>query len=175
MTLADKIFSFAKKNLRLSPFFKAGFYLLIILNSRLVIGQVKPFFMSPDGYELIATDLHIHTVFSDGSVWPDIRVSEAIREGLDLISITDHLEYQPHKSDIPHPDRNRSFEIANAAATKKPLSVIRGAEIARSMPPGHINAVFVQDVNKLLFPDDPSAGIIEANKQNAFVFLNHPN
>ena len=175
MTLADKIFSIAIKNLRPSAFFKAGFYLFILLNSRLIIGQVKPFFKSPDGYELIATDLHIHTVFSDGSVWPDIRVSEAIREGLDLISITDHLEYQPHKSDIPHPDRNRSFEIANTAATKKPLSVIRGAEITRSMPPGHINAVFVQDVNKLLFPDDPSAGIIEANKQNAFVFWNHPN
>ena len=43
------------------------------------------------------------------------------------------------------------------------------------MPPGHINAVFVQDVNKLLFPDDVSAGMIEANKQNAFVFWNHPN
>jgi hypothetical protein len=150
-------------------------FLVLLFFGVLVNAQNKSFFVSPPNYELISTDLHIHTVFSDGSVWPDIRVSEAIREGLDLISITDHLEYQPHKSDIPHPDRNRSFDIANAAATKKSLSVIRGAEITRSMPPGHINAVFVQDVNKLLFPDDVSAGIIEANKQNAFVFWNHPN
>ena len=150
-------------------------FLVLLFFGVLVNAQNKSFFVSPPNYKLISTDLHIHTVFSDGSVWPDIRVSEAIREGLDLISITDHLEYQPHKSDIPHPDRNRSFDIANAAATKKPLSVIRGAEITRSMPPGHINAVFVQDVNKLLFPDDVSAGIIEANKQNAFVFWNHPN
>ena len=27
------------------------------------------------GYKTLVTDLHQHTVFSDGSVWPDIRVS----------------------------------------------------------------------------------------------------
>lgn len=137
--------------------------------------QKKPFFRAPEGLFLISTDLHIHTAFSDGSVWPNIRVEEALKEGLDLISITDHLEYQPHKSDLPNPDRNRSFDIAEGTAKKSKLTVIRGAEITRSMPPGHLNAVFVQDVNKLLFPDDPKAGIEEANRQNAFVFWNHPN
>ena len=52
--------------------------------------------------------------------------------------------------------------------------MIKGAEITRSMPPGHINAVFIEDANKLLFPDDPTAGIKEANRQKGFV-LNHPN
>ena len=78
----------------------------------LVNAQNKSYFISPPKYELISTDLHIHTAFSDGSVWPNIRVDEALKEGLDLISITDHLEYQPHKADIPHPNRNRSYEIA---------------------------------------------------------------
>ena len=63
------------------------------------------------GYKTLKCDFHQHTVFSDGSVWPDIRVQEALLDGLDAISLTEHLEYQPHKDDIPHPDRNRSYDI----------------------------------------------------------------
>ena len=138
--------------------------------------QVKDFlFKSPEGKYLISTDLHIHTVFSDGSVWPDIRVYEAEKELIDLIAITDHLEYQPHAEDIPNPDRNRSFEIALSHKSKgSNVRIINGAEITRSMAPGHINAVFIKDANKLLHKDSLS-GILEANKQNAFVFWNHPN
>lgn len=137
--------------------------------------NIKSFFKAPNGSYLISTDLHIHTVFSDGSVWPDIRVDEAEKESLDLIAITDHLEYQPHSSDIPNPDRNRSFEIAKSHIDKKSdLIVINGAEITRSMAPGHINAVFIKDANKIL-QNDSLTGIIEANKQGAFVFWNHPN
>lgn len=46
-----------------------------------------------DGYQTLKCDFHIHTVFSDGSVWPDIRVQEAWQEGLDAIAMTDHIEY----------------------------------------------------------------------------------
>ena len=42
------------------------------------------------GYLTLKCDLHIHTVFSDGLVWPTVRVEEAWREGLDAIAITDH-------------------------------------------------------------------------------------
>ena len=150
--------------------------LLLILSLPIeIFAQDQPFFVAPEGKSLVSTDLHIHTTFSDGSVWPNIRVEEALKEGLDLISITDHLEYQPHRKDLPNPDRNRSYDIAESAANKSKLSVIRGAEITRSMPPGHINAVFIQDANKLLFPDDPTEGIKEANLQKGFVFWNHPN
>ena len=31
------------------------------------------------GYKTLKCDFHIHTVFSDGSVWPDIRSEEAWR------------------------------------------------------------------------------------------------
>ena len=125
------------------------------------------------GYLTLKTDLHIHTVFSDGSVWPDIRVEEAVRDGLDAIAITDHLEYQPHLDDIPHPDRNRSFEIAAGDAEDGDMIVINGSEVTRSMPPGHTNAVFIEDANPLLL-DDPIAVFREARRQEAFIFWNHP-
>ena len=121
----------------------------------------------------LVTDLHQHTVFSDGKVWPSIRVEEGVRDGVDVMSVTEHLEYQPHGKDIPHPDRNRSFEIARKHAEGKDIMVIPGAEITRKMPPGHVNAVFIQDAN-LLQKDDPVEALREAVKQGAFTFWNHP-
>ena len=94
-------------------------------------------------------------------------------DGMDAISLTEHLEYQPHKADIPHPDRNRSYELALKEAEGHDLIIVRGSEITRNMPPGHNNAVFIQDANKLLIKD--SVGVFrEANAQGAFVFWNHP-
>jgi 3',5'-nucleoside bisphosphate phosphatase len=126
------------------------------------------------GYKTLKCDLHQHTVFSDGSVWPDIRVQEALMDGLDAISLTEHLEYQPHKDDIPHPDRNRSYDIALKEAADHDLIIIKGSEITRKMPPGHNNAVFLTDANKLLV-DDSIQVFREAKKQGAFIFWNHPN
>lgn len=125
------------------------------------------------GYKTLKCDFHMHSVFSDGSVWPDIRVEEALRDGLDAISLTDHLEYQPHENDIPHPDRNRSYQLALQKAKSQDLVVINGTEITRGMPPGHLNAIFLNDANKLL-PDDVMEGLREAKNQDAFVFWNHP-
>jgi len=162
---------------------KRAFILLAILGSFLSSsaqkedghyhGRVIDF---PDipGYMTLTTDFHTHTVFSDGSVWPNIRVEEALRDGLDAISITDHIEYQPHSNDIPHPDRNRSFEIASQAAKDDSLIVIKGAEITRNMPPGHCNAIFLEDVNKINVKDSVKV-FDQAKEQGAFVFWNHPN
>ncbi|NUN69176.1 MAG: PHP domain-containing protein [Bacteroidetes bacterium] len=125
------------------------------------------------GYVTLKADLHQHTVFSDGEVWPTIRVEEALKDGLDAISLTEHLEYQPHKNDIPHPDRNRAFALAVAAAKEKKLIVVNGSEITRRMPPGHSNAIFLSDANKMLIPDSVEV-FREAKRQGAFVFWNHP-
>lgn len=125
------------------------------------------------GYKTMKCDLHQHTVFSDGSVWPDIRVAEALMDGLDAISLTEHLEYQPHKADIPHPDRNRSYELALKEAKDHNLLIIRGSEITRKMPPGHCNAIFIEDANKMLISDSVAV-FREAKRQNAFTFWNHP-
>lgn len=159
---------------------------IISINYSAIYGQKtekytrKIFFPDIDGYKTLLTDFHQHTVFSDGSVWPTIRVEEAIKDGLDAISLTEHLEYQPYAKDIPNPDRNRAYNIAKSFAENKnksldrKLIVINGQEITRSMPPGHINAIFLNDANKLLHPKDSLKGILAANKQDAFVFWNHP-
>lgn len=153
------------------------------------------------GYQTLITDLHSHSVFSDGHVWPKIRIEEALRDGLDGFAVTEHLEYQPHLADIPHPDRNRAFEEAAAAAKDTNLLVIAGSEITRELPAGHINAIFVRDANALLQLQSPKAdaepapqwapgevgamyrdaaqwppaeAVAAANAQNAFVFINHP-
>jgi hypothetical protein len=126
------------------------------------------------GYLSLSCDFHIHTVFSDGSVWPDIRVQEALKDSLDAVSMTEHLEYQPHKDDIPNPDRNKSFDIASKIAKPYELLVVKGAEITRGMPPGHNNAIFIKDANKLL-QEDALTVFKEAKNQGAFTFWNHPN
>ena len=125
------------------------------------------------GYQTLKCDLHQHTVFSDGDVWPSIRVRESLMDNLDAISLTEHLEYQPHLGDIPNKDRNRSYQIALKEAKDHNLIIIRGSEITRAMPPGHSNAVFIQDANKLLLTNYLDA-YKEAKNQNAFVFWNHP-
>ena len=130
-----------------------------------------------DGSIVLAADLHTHSVFSDGQVWPSIRVEEAHRDGLEVLAITEHLEHQPKKADIPHPDRNRSYDVAVESLVSQGyegLLVINGAEVSRDQPHGHINAIFLNDANALLV-SSPRAAIEAANKQGAFVFLNHPN
>ena len=138
----------------------------------------KTFFESPENIYYISSDLHIHSVFSDGAVWPTIRVDEAIRDSIDLISLTEHLEYQSHLSDIPHNNRNRSFQIAGGYVQNRPLAVVHGTEITKPMPPGHFNAIFIKDANKFFDnnkePLDFRKAINEANEQEAFVFWNHP-
>ncbi len=125
------------------------------------------------GYLTLVCDLHMHTIFSDGSVAPNIRVTEAEKDHVDVIATTEHLEYQSWQKDIPHPDRNRSFQIATQYAKNTEVMVINGSEITRSMPPGHANAIFVKDANKLLI-DDPIEVFKEARRQDAFIFWNHP-
>ena len=47
-----------------------------------------------NGMNFYKADLHIHTIYSDGDVTPDMRVLEAWYDGLDIIAITDHMEYR---------------------------------------------------------------------------------
>ena len=113
------------------------------------------------GYKTLVLDLHTHSVFSDGHVWPTIRIAEAERDGLDGIAITEHLEWQPHIMDIPNPDRNRSFEEARLAAGKLEMLVIPGIEITRNDEVGHMNAIFVKDANELVRQRNSSAYLTE--------------
>lgn len=125
------------------------------------------------GYITLKCDLHMHTVFSDGDVWPTVRVEEAWCEGLDAISITDHIEVLRRKDDIPPVNFNRPYEIALPRANELGIILIRGAEITRDMPPGHFNAIFITDANSLN-TDKWQNAIQAAINQKAFVFWNHP-
>lgn len=124
------------------------------------------------GYVTLKCDFHIHTVFSDGLVWPSVRAEEAWREGLDAIAITDHIEYHPHKADVTD-DLNRSSQLARNAGNDLNLIVINGAEITRGMPPGHLNAIFLTNATPLNTPKWTDA-VDAAHAQGAFIFWNHP-
>jgi predicted metal-dependent phosphoesterase TrpH len=125
-----------------------------------------------NGFITIKCDLHSHTVFSDGKVWPDVRVTEAWQQGLDAIAMTDHLEHRPRK-DILKGDHNEAFRIAQRKGAELDLLVIQGAEITRSKPFGHINALFITDANPLAIPDS-SVAVDIAIKQGGIIQWNHP-
>lgn len=149
--------------------------LLLFVSSGLTFSQEDPSkFNFPDiaGYKTLVCDLHMHSVFSDGLVWPTVRVREAVAEGIDAIALTEHIEYRPHADDLSG-DHNHAWEITAPYAEEKGVLLIRGSEITRSMPPGHFNALFIEDANALDTSDWKDA-IRIANDQGAFVFWNHP-
>jgi hypothetical protein len=101
------------------------------------------------------------------------------------MAVTEHLEYQPRRDDIPHPDRNRSYQLASESAAEleeADLIVINGAEITRKLSPGHVNAVFIEDANPLRTIEsrdednleNARQALREARRQGAFTFWNHP-
>ncbi len=124
------------------------------------------------GYKTLKCDFHMHTVFSDGDVWPTVRVQEAWLDGLDAIAITDHIEYRPHSEDI-EADHNRSYEVAKPLADQMGIILVRGVEITRKMPPGHLNALFIRNAN-LIEREDWWEACVEAREQGGFILWNHP-
>ena len=140
-----------------------------------LLSQVRGKINIPDlkGYVTLKCDFHIHTVFSDGTVWPTVRIDEAYREGLDAISLTEHIEYRPYITGEIVASHNRSYEIAEPAARARGIMLIRGSEITRAMPPGHSNAIFLTNSDELDKPNYMDA-FRAAKAQNAFFFWNHP-
>lgn len=137
-----------------------------------VAAQKRAWVAVPDlpGYKTLKCDFHMHTVFSDGEVWPSTRVAEAWRDGLDAIAITDHDDYHPHKEDVAT-DIARSYQIALPAARRAGIILVPGAEITKGDI--HFNALFVTDANAFTGLDLTSA-LTAARKQGAFLFWNHP-
>lgn len=125
------------------------------------------------GYKTLACDFHMHTVFSDGAVWPTVRVAEAWRQGLHAIAITDHVEYQPKKADV-QAKYSRSHDVAAGAAEAHGLLLVKACEITREPDQiGHFNALFVSDAAALAVPSFEEAARL-ANAQGAFFVWNHP-
>jgi hypothetical protein len=68
---------------------KFGFIIvLLVVSSGLLYAQSRRIINIPNisGYQTLKCDLHMHTVFSDGTVWPTVRIEEAWNEGSYRIS-----------------------------------------------------------------------------------------
>lgn len=134
------------------------------------VGLVLP---QVNGYTLLRCDFHTHTVFSDGQVWPTIRVYEAKKGGLDVLAITDHIEnrvYRKYTGD----DLNASYDIALPVANEQGILLVKGTEITRKQGVlGHFNALFIKDAN-LIYNPDPELSLKTACEQGAYITYNHP-
>lgn len=152
-----------------------------------------------NGFKVLKADLHSHTVYSDGNVTPEYRVREAWVDGLDVLAVTEHVEYRPSegkmytflKGYLPAEmqnldmssvvkdmgilsDLNLSNELATKAAEGYGITIIPGIEITRTPETiGHYNALFVSDANNI-YDADPAASIRKARAQGALIMHNHP-
>jgi predicted metal-dependent phosphoesterase TrpH len=138
-------------------------------------GQPRDPLPMPDvpGYRTLKADLHTHTIFSDGDVWPPLRVWEAWRDGLDVLALTDHSDRSdanPRKRDIRE-DLARPYAVARPVAEQLGIILIPGVEVGEGAI--HCNILFLSDPNelrKLTLLD----ALRRAHAQKAFAFWNHP-
>ena len=149
------------------------------------------------GYNVYKSDLHTHSVYSDGQVTPKYRVREAWLDGLDLIAVTEHIEYRPNEEifydylkkyarkgsgplekeleeSMSMVDLNYAVKESQEEAARYGILIIPGTEITRSgSEVGHFNALFTID-NNLIYDKDPVQAIRNAKAQGALVMHNHP-
>ncbi|MBQ0080149.1 MAG: hypothetical protein KBS95_01170 [Alistipes sp.] len=148
-----------------------------------------------DQYRTFKCDFHLHTVFADAQLSPEGRVREAWHDGLDVIAMTEHVGVHKTKG-IKLKDYNLPPKLAQQAAKAYGLIVIKGAEVTRTKPFGHMNMLFLEDCNvfsehrylkdangqylksetgtKVSNPETEKADFEAAEKQGAFIIWNHP-
>ena len=146
-------------------------------NSRKAFNPRKIDLPQVNGFNAYTADLHMHTIYSDAEVSPEMRVMEAYMEGVDILAITDH---HPHpRRDRGSNDMNIAYDCAAKAAKNLDIKIIRGFEITGSEPVGHINVLFTGDLNKYIldgrFGPEECDRILEiARSEDAFITTNHP-
>ena len=156
-----------------------------------------------NGYNVYKADLHTHTIYSDAQVLPKYRVLEAWIDGLDVMAVTEHVEYRPTEPTMveylqkyvsdKYPkainysvggkaateegimvDLNYCVKESQEAAKAYGITIIPGCEITRDgKTVGHFNALFTTDNNKIYNPD-PVQAVRNAKAQKALVMHNHP-
>ena len=143
-----------------------------------------------------------HTIYSDAHVTPEFRVQEAWYDGLDVLAITEHIEYrglEPAMMEFMKPyfkkgaqpinwsivekpadgrgiqsDLDMSVRLAQKEAKKYGITVIPGAEISKTPETiGHFNALFTTD-NDAIYDPDPVQSFKNARAQGALIMHNHP-
>ena len=129
------------------------------------------------GYHTYKADLHMHTIYSDGNVTPEERVVEAWYEDLDILAITDH---QPSpRNTFGQEDMNIGYDKAVKNADELGIKLIKGLEITGAEPMGHINVLFVNDLNdyrisKGFGSEECDEYLLKARAEGAFITSNHP-
>lgn len=155
-----------------------------------------------NGYNVYKAELHIHTIYSDAHVTPEFRVQEAWYDGLDVLAITEHIEYRALESSMmefmkPYfkkgaqpinwsivdkpadgrgiqSDLDMSVRLAQKEAKKYDITIVPGAEISRTPETiGHFNALFTTD-NDAIYDPDPVQSFRNARSQGALIMHNHP-
>ena len=159
---------------------------------------------SVDGYTAYKADLHTHTIFSDGHLSMDARLREAWQNGLDVMAVTEHLEYRKHEKmlveylgnytpkgtkakaysfvskDEPAKgeimvDLNYPVELAKKIAVGFDITIIPGIEVTRK--PGGLYSHFnalFTSDNNTIYDPDPMQSLRNAKAQGALVQHNHP-
>lgn len=155
-----------------------------------------------NGFNVYKADLHTHTVYSDGDATPELRVKEAWFDGLDILAVTDHIEYRRQEGKMIaflkgyvkngaeaintnliteaadkkgiQSDLHLPVKLAQKQAERYGITIIPGAEITREpVSVGHFNALFTVD-NNAIYDPDPVQAVRNAKAQGALVMHNHP-
>lgn len=157
-----------------------------------------------DGYTPYKADLHTHTIFSDGHLSMEARVREAWADGLDVMAVTEHLEYRPHEKNLVkylkgytkkgaeaknynfvsenrpasaadvNVDLNYPVEVACKEAEKYELTIIPGIEITRKEDEYSHFNALFTSDNNAVYAPETIESIRNAKKQGALVMHNHP-
>ena len=163
-------------------------------------------FIAPsiDGYTAYKADLHTHTIFSDGHLSMEARLREAWQNGLDVMAVTEHLEYRKHEKMMVEylgnympkgtkakaysfvsqnepakgeimVDLNYPVELAKKIATDFDITIIPGIEVTRK--PGGLYSHFnalFTSDNNTIYDPDAMQSLRNAKAQGALVMHNHP-
>lgn len=129
------------------------------------------------GYNAYKADLHVHTIFSDAQVTPQMRVMEAWLEGVDVLAITDH--HPNPRTGYDKGDRNASYIEAEKYAAEAGVKLIKGFELTGNEPVGHMCILFLDELNKYkmtvpVTPEQADRIIAMAVEDKAFIITNHP-
>ena len=159
---------------------------------------------SVDGYTAYKADLHTHTIFSDGHLTMEARLREAWQNGLDVMAVTEHLEYRKHEKmmvdylknytpkgtkakaysfvskDEPAKgeimvDLNYPVELAKKVAADFDITIIPGIEVTRK-PGGYYSHfnALFTSDNNTIYDPDAMQSLRNAKAQGALVQHNHP-
>jgi len=129
------------------------------LAKEIEVVKVTPLMLAPDDMKLLVGDVHMHTIFSDGSYSPVYMALQTFCSGMDFTVISDH-------NDIV------GAQLAQAYCERYGLAhpVIVGEEVTMSW--AHLNAYPLRELVDWELP--PFELVRSAHAQGAAVQWNHP-